>query len=78
MMSKVPAKMRKKLKMAASAAKVLPGWTNATTPAAKKASASTAFSSFHQPAAMKIMKISKMPAAIPTKPNRREIACTDV
>ncbi len=78
MMSNVPAKSRKKLKTAASARNVLPGWMNATTPATRNASASTPFSSFHQPAARKIIPISTTPAAIATNPNKSEIAWTEV
>src|SRR5690348_16756167 len=78
MMSNVPAKTRKKLKTAASARNVLPGWMNATMPEATKTKASTAFSSFHQPADMKICAISAAPAKSATKPNRIEIEDTEV
>jgi hypothetical protein len=78
MMSNVPAKIRKKLNTAASAANVLPGWIKATTPAAMKTMAASAWSSFHQPAARNSTPISSTPAAIATKPNKREIADTDL
>ena len=78
MMSNVPAKIRKKLKTAASARNVSPGWMNATMPATMKTTASTPWSSFHQPAAMNSTPISATPAKIATMPNRIEIDDTEV
>ena len=51
---------------------------NDTTPAAMKATASTTWSSFHQPWESIITPISNTPAAIATMPKRIEIARTDV
>jgi hypothetical protein len=78
MMSKAPAKTRKKLKTAARDTNVSPGLANATTPAAMKTNARTACRSFHQPGAMKMAAISKRPAAIATKPKSSEIEYTEV
>ena len=74
----VPAKIRKKLNTAASAANVLPGWMNATMPVTMKTTASKPLSTRHQPSAMNITPNSSTPAMIAMTPNRIEMAETEL
>ena len=77
-MSKTPLKIRKKLKTAASAANVLPGWMKATIPTPTNSTPSRPCSTFHQPPDAASMMNSLTPAKIATTPKRIEIALTEV
>ena len=78
MMSNVPAKIRKKLKTAASARNVLPGWMKATMPGDDEDERQHGVEQLPPAAAMNSTPISAAPAKSATKPNRIEIDDTEV
>ena len=77
-MSNAPLKMRKKLKTAASAANVSPGWTKATIPTTMNSTPRRPCSTFHHPPDAASIMNSFTPAKMATIPNRIEMALTDV